>query len=114
MPDGTQIMSTLACGVNPTIFVKSKDIGLGKSETDVPLYDPFKIDHLRKQGAEMMELPLTDAVRVACVSPPLNYVASDGQQIKSSEIDIHGYISTPGRIHHAFTGTGALNLSCVS
>ena len=29
-------------------------------------------------------------------------------------MDLVGCIRTPGRIHHAFTGTGAINLACMA
>ena len=63
-----------------------------------------------------MGIPLTDAVRVSWVKSPINYTTSNGLQIESTDIDFAGCISTPGRVHHAFTGTGAINagsLACI-
>src|SRR3990167_10125398 len=61
-----------------------------------------------------MQIPNTSAVRVAWVSSPKDYTASDGSVILAMECDILSCISTEGRVHHAHTGTGAINLACAA
>ena len=63
-----------------------------------------------------MGIELTDAVRLAWIGPSKSYTTSNGEHTSNDSVDIVGCISTPGRVHHAFTGTGAINagsLSCI-
>ena len=43
------------------------------------------------------------------------YTTSDAQTVHESDADLVGCVTTPGRLHHhAFTGTGAINLACLA
>lgn len=115
LPNGQKIEGTIIQGVNPTIFVKAFDLGLsGKElpeEIDFKKLGPI-IKALSIEGASIMQIPYSSAIRVAWVAPPVDYTTSDGVKISKKETDILSRISTEGRVHHAHTGTGAINLAC--
>ncbi|RME32839.1 MAG: 2-methylaconitate cis-trans isomerase PrpF [Gammaproteobacteria bacterium] len=46
--------------------------------------------------------------KVAWVSPPRDYVTSQGERLSAQEMDLCARIFSLGRLHHAFTGTGAI------
>ncbi|HLB52865.1 MAG TPA: PrpF domain-containing protein [Chlamydiales bacterium] len=117
LPNGENIEATLICGANPTIFINALEIGLVGDELPGE-FDFQKIEKLIQnictEGAKIMQIPNTSAVRVAWVSSPKDYTASDGSVILAMECDILSRISTEGRVHHAHTGTGAINLACAA
>ncbi|HSX03623.1 MAG TPA: PrpF domain-containing protein [Rhabdochlamydiaceae bacterium] len=115
LPNGKKIEATLISGANPTIFVNATDLGLAGDE--LPKNLDFKkiellINALSFQGTQIMNIPNSLAVRVAWVSPPKDCRTSDDFNIKANECDLLSRIATEGRIHHAYTGTGAINLAC--
>lgn len=117
LTDGQAIQATLILGANPTIFVRASDMGLtGKENPTAELYDQIKGDImcLIEQGAQIMSIPVNPAIRVAWLAQPHPYQTTDGNTIQSSHFDISSRISTEGRVHHAHTGTGAINLACAA
>lgn len=107
LPDGKTFEATLICGANPSIFIHAQALGLIGTEL------PEQIDYHKLQptltaicraGASLMNIPFTAAVRVAWLSPPSS----------QEDCDIVSRIMTEGRIHHAHTGTGAINLACAA
>lgn len=115
LPNGEKIEATLISGANPTIFVNATDLGLAGDE--LPKNLDFKkiellINALSFQGTQIMNIPNSLAVRVAWVSTPKDCQTSDDSNIRANECDILSRITTEGRIHHAYTGTGAINLAC--
>jgi len=112
LPSGKTIPATLILGANPTIFVRAMDLDLGLSGGELPEEIDFQklspiIDHLGQQGADIMGIPYNAAVRLAWVSAPKNNNSNTSASIVSR-------ISTEGRVHHAHTGTGAINLACAA
>jgi len=110
-----QVMATLVCGTNPTVFVRAEDLGLAGTELPAEVnyaeLEP-EIEHIRKTAALMMGLEMpNDGLRVCWVASPKTYQATDGTTIEKEEINILARITTPGRVHHALTGTGAGNLA---
>ncbi len=117
LPDGKKIEATLMRSANPTIFVNAKDLGLENKETPIQInfanYEhTFQV--ICEQGAAIMEVPYTPAVRVAWLSPAKAYQTAEGEMIDQAEIDLISLIATEGRVHHAHTGTGAINLACAA
>ena len=109
-----EVPATLLCGTNPTVFVDATALGLSGAELpkDIP-YDLLLplIDELRARAAEKMGIALVDGLRVCWVAPAHGYTSSAGDSVLANDVDILARITTPGRVHHAITGTGAANLS---
>ena len=117
VPSST-VEASLVCAANPTIFVRAADLTLHNNpfplHADAAHLQPV-IDEIRRQGARQMGLPLTDAVRVSWLAPPQPYTTTAGAEVGPGEVDLRGCVTTPGRLyHHAFTGTGAINLACLA
>jgi 2-methylaconitate cis-trans-isomerase PrpF len=114
LPNQKEIDATLICGANPTIFIHACDIGLNgrelPEELDYQKLEPI-IKSLCFQAVKIMQIPYTSSMRVAWLASPENYITSDGVKISSADYDICSRISTEGRVHHAHTGTGAVNLA---
>ena len=63
----------------------------------------------------MLGIELSSAMRVVLVAPPRDYTASDGSRVAASDADLCAWVTTDGhRIHHAFTGTGSINLAAAA
>ncbi len=117
LPDGQRIEATLISGANPTIFIHASALGLTGDELpgEIVFSQIEKAIHaISMEAAKIMEVPYSSAIRVAWVSPPKNYTSSNGSKIDATECDILSRISTEGRVHHAHTGTGAINLACAA
>lgn len=117
LPDGSLVEATLVTPGNPTVLVSAKSCGLSGSELPADM-DYARIlplvEHLRRQAAPLLGVELSDQPRVAFLAPPQTYTASNGETICESSVQILSRISTPGRIHHAHTGTGSIALACAS
>ena len=74
-----------------------------------------EVDRLRAEAAALLGIELSSAMRVVLVAPPHDYAASDGSQVSASDADLCAWVTTDGhRIHHAFTGTGSINLAAAA
>ncbi|SPA57639.1 AcnD-accessory protein PrpF (fragment) [Cupriavidus taiwanensis] len=49
--------------------------------------------------------------KLAYVSPPAEYTASNGKVVSTGQIDIVARIFSMGLLHHAMTGTGAVAIA---
>jgi len=111
------VEASLVCAANPTIFVRAADLALDDPfppHSEARHLQPI-IDEIRRQGAQLMGVDLTDAVRVSWLAPPCKYTSTAGIELEPHEVDLTGSVTTPGRLyHHAFTGTGAINLACLA
>eukprot|EP00802_Teleaulax_amphioxeia_P017876 Tamp_18046.p1 GENE.Tamp_18046~~Tamp_18046.p1 ORF type:complete len:425 (+),score=35.91 Tamp_18046:157-1275(+) len=118
LPTSGNIEASIVCAANPTIFVRAQDLGLESSPFPPPSsskrLEPL-IEAIRLEGSRLMGLPLTDAIRVSWISASTELKATDGAQMRAQDMDLAACITTPGRLHHhAFTGTGAINLACLA
>ena len=74
-----------------------------------------EVDGLRAEAAALLGIELSSAMRVVLVAPPHDYTASDGSRVAASDADLCAWVTTDGhRIHHAFTGTGSINLAAAA
>lgn len=117
LDNGKKIETTLICGANPTIFIRAIDLGLSGAELpqeiDFCSIEPM-IQEVSIKAAKVMGISYSPAIRLAWLSSPQDYTTSSGVHITAKEYDILSRISTEGRVHHAYTGTGAINLACAA
>jgi len=52
--------------------------------------------------------------KLALVSPPADYVASNGKAVRADAIDLVARIFSMGKLHHAMTGTGAVAIAAAA
>lgn len=117
LEDGSQVEATLVTAGNPTIFVPADVVGLRGSELpgemDYSRILPV-VDRLRAQAAPLFGIEVSDQPRVSFVAQPGCYVSTAGDAVDENAMDLLARISTPGRIHHAFTGTGSIAIACAA
>ncbi|GBG34042.1 Aconitate-delta-isomerase 1 [Hondaea fermentalgiana] len=113
LENGQDISATLVLGANPTVFVQPSALGLDGKELpeDVDFASLWPtLRHLMAQAADRMGIEYSAAMRVCWVSPTRDYSCTDGATVSASDVDLLSRITTEGRVHHAHTATGALNL----
>lgn len=115
--DGSPVEATLVMAGNPTVFVSAAAAGLDGTELpeqmDYSIILPL-VEHLRAQAAPLLGIALSDQPRVAFVAAPRAYESSSGEVFGADAAHLLSRISTPGRIHHAHTGTGSIALACAA
>lgn len=124
IPGFGKIEATMINAGNPTVIVEAKAFGL----TGIELQDAVNSDErilnlceaIRAHGAVAMGLAATVAEattkrpatpKLAFVSAPRDYVASNGEPVDKSDIDLTARILSMGKLHHAMTGTGAIAIA---
>ena len=117
LSNGRKIAATLILGANPTIFINPAELELSGKELAKEI-DFKKIEHLinaiAMAGAAIMNIPYTPAIRVSWITEAEDYTTVDDIFIEQNSTDILARISAEGRVHHAYTGTGAINLACAA
>lgn len=109
---GSEVEVSLVKAGNSAVVVRGEDLGVMGMEAPLP-WD--EIDQLRAQAAQSLGIELTSGLRVILVGPPAPYTSSDGTAISAEDIQLTARITTDGhRVHHAFTGTGSLNLAAAA
>jgi probable AcnD-accessory protein PrpF len=124
VPGVGRIEATLINAGNPTVFVDAVSLGLKGTELqeavngDAALLE--RCERVRAQGAVAMgiakDVGEASALRlhtpkIAFVSPPQSYTASDGKAVPAADIGITVRIFSMGKLHHAMTGTGAVAIA---
>jgi probable AcnD-accessory protein PrpF len=109
---------------NPTVFIRADALRLSGRELpesvnrDARLLARFEA--VRAHAAVVMGLArsVDDATRnrpatpkLALVAPPAAYRSSAGVEVSKDSIDVLARIVSMGKLHHAFTGTGAIALA---
>jgi len=127
VPGIGSIAATLIDAGNPTIFIDAGVLGLTGTELpslvnqDADLLARAEV--IRATGAVAMGLAGSieeaSALRphtpkLAFVSPPADYVASDGRPVARDAIHLVARIFSMGQLHHAMTGTGAVALAAAA
>lgn len=108
---------------NATVFVHESALGLSGKET----YDDInnnhklleKIEAIRCAASVKMDLTRTideaskrpGTPKLSFVNKPRDYINSQGEMIKEDEMDVYARIFSMGKLHHAFTGTGAIAIA---
>lgn len=118
-----KIKVTLIDAGNPTVFVKAKDLDL----TGLELQDDInsqpkllhKLEQIRAHAAVAMGLAETPeqaskerpaTPKISFVAKPADYVSTAGKAISKADYDLSARIVSMGKLHHAYTGTGAIAL----
>jgi hypothetical protein len=112
---------------NPAVFVAADQIGLRGDEMQKDINSNpkllAKLELIRSHAAVRMGLASTveeaTAVRLhtpklAFLSKPCQYTASNGKVVEPSSIDLNARIVSMGKLHHAMTGTGAIALAAAA
>ncbi|RZT97714.1 PrpF domain-containing protein [Rivibacter subsaxonicus] len=111
LPDGTTIEATLLTAGNPSVIVRAVDLGLDASEA-APRIDAdaellARLEAIRAAGAVAMGLATSaeQATRDRPATPKIAWVG------RGADGELSARILSMGRLHHAFTGTGAIALA---
>jgi probable AcnD-accessory protein PrpF len=118
------IEASLINAGNPTIFVRAADLDLTGTESPADFNRDAALlarcEAIRAHGAVAMGLAARpeDATaqrphtpKLAFVAPARAYRATDGSLIAASAVDLVARILSMGKLHHAFTATGAVALA---
>lgn len=124
IPGIGSVRATLINAGNPTVIVAASALGLIGTEMQADVNGDAALlarcETLRAHAAVTMGLAgsADEATRLrpatpklAFVSRPSAYVASNGKCIESGMIDVVARILSMGQLHHALTGTGAVALA---
>ncbi|CAJ1445225.1 unnamed protein product [Effrenium voratum] len=117
LADGRQVEATLVTAGNPTVFLPAKAANLQGTELPADLdYQQLLplVEEVRHLAAPLFGIEVSDQPRVSFVAAPEAYATSGGEKVAAEAMDLLARISTPGRIHHAFTGTGSIALACAA
>ncbi len=124
IPGIGRIEATLLTAGNPTVFIEAAALGLSGKElpefvnADAALL--ARCETIRATASVMMGLATDTAnatqerpatPKLSWVAPPASYITSAGVMVETHQIDVLARILSMGRLHHAFTGTGAIALA---
>ncbi len=117
-----EIEASLIYAGNASVFIRAEVLGLHGGELPSMLdSNPAllkEIETIRCEAAVMMglaesaeqaqrERPSTP--KLAFVSCPQDYTSTAGDQLRAEDMDLCARIASMGRMHHAYTGTGAIS-----
>ena len=108
---------------NATVFIHEGSLGLIGKETydeinnDVELLN--KVEEIRCAASVKMGLTQTTdeakqrpgTPKLCFVNKPRDYINTQGEIIRKIDMDIYARIFSMGKLHHAFTGTGAIAIA---
>lgn len=120
---GTVEATLINAGI-PTVFVDAGALRLKGTELQEEVNGDEAIlgrcEFVRAHGAVAMGLAATvneastkclHTPKLAFVSPPQSYIASNGKPVDAGEIGLTARIISMGKLHHAMTGTGAVAIA---
>lgn len=114
LPDGSTLDASLIDAGNPTVFVRAADLGLRGDETGHALSaeQQQKLEWARCAGAVKMKLgPDADTIqRERPATPKISFLSPASQP----GCALTARIVSMGRLHHAYTGTGAIALAAAA
>lgn len=127
VPGVGSIPATLITAGNPTVFVPAAALGLTGTERQAEVNTQpallQRLEAVRAAGAVAMglatsaeqatrERPATP--KLAWVAPPAAYTTPSGAVVAATDVDLVARIVSMGKLHHAFTGTGAVALAAAA
>ncbi|OHX10750.1 hypothetical protein BI347_19745 [Chromobacterium sphagni] len=112
LPDGSHVEATLVDAGNPTVFVRARDFGLKGCETaaQIALATLRRLELARATAAVAMGLAedIFAAERERPAIPRISFLSASGEP----DCQLNARILSMDRVHHAYTGTGAIALAC--
>lgn len=124
VPGVGSFSATLINAGNPTVIVEAASLGLRGDELQKDVNPHAELlarcEAIRAQGAVAMKLANSaeEATRLrpatpklAFVTAPSRYIASNGKVVAAEDIDLNARMLSMGVLHHALTGTGAIALA---
>lgn len=114
LPDGQQLAATLIDAGNPTLFVRAADFGLHGEERGEELDATAlkRLEWARCAGAVRMGLG-SDPQQISRerpATPKISFLSPT----RSADCALTARILSMGRLHHAYTGTGAIALAAAA
>jgi hypothetical protein len=114
-----KISVSIVDAANPVVFVPASQIGLTGTEIDEidAAQNRSKLEAIRSHAAVLIGLVRSpeEATRksqavpkMAIVSPPQSYKATNGEVIDASHIDVTARIMSMGALHRSYAVTGAI------
>lgn len=127
IPDFGPLEVTLINAGIPSIFVRASALGLSGVELQSDVNGNPELlaqaETIRAYCAVLMGVAKSTSEathlrphtpKLAFVSEPKAYTASNGKQVITDEIQINARIFSMGKLHHAMTGTGAIALAAAA
>ena len=124
VPGGGDIEMTMINAGNPTIFIHADVLGLKGNELQKDVNGNAALlaraEAIRACAAVKMGLAESmdqatelrpHTPKLAFVSAPDGYTASNGKQVDATSVDLNARIFSMGKLHHAMTGTGAVAIA---
>ncbi len=108
---------------NATVFVHESALGLTGKETPDEINNDDellnKVEAIRCTASVKMGLSKTieeagkrpGTPKLSFVNKPRDYINSQGEIINTNDMDVYARIFSMGKLHHAFTGTGAIAIA---
>ncbi len=123
LENGCQITASLINAGNATVFLTAESLGLIGTElpdeinSDTALLE--KVEKIRCAAAVAMGLAQTveqaekqpGTPKLSFVSKAKTYQTTQGCSLEANEMDLCARIFSMGKLHHAFTGTGAIAIA---
>lgn len=118
LQNGRKVRGSLVDAANPSVFVKAVDIGLTGRELPADAESNPDIigmmEDIRTTAAVMMGLSSSKektgpaVPKVALVAAPQDYMTSDGDVIKASEVDLLARTKAMAVLHKTYAVTGGI------
>ena len=123
VPDYGDFEVSLVYAGNATVFLHAESLGLNGTElpTEIDQDQALlnKVEAIRCQAAVQMGLAESieeasarpSTPKLAFVSKAQTYINTQQAEVAENEIDLCARIFSMGKLHHAFTGTGAIAIA---
>jgi 2-methylaconitate isomerase len=118
-----KIQVSLINAGHPTVFVRASAFGLKGNELPDSIYRDKKLldklNAVRERAAVTMGLErdprestisLSEVPQLAWLAPPMAYRTASGRDVAAYEYDVLARVMSMGRVHPAFTDSGAIAL----
>lgn len=127
VPGVGSIEATMISAGFPMIFIEAASLGLKGTELQGDINGNKELlaraEAIRAHGAVAMGLAESageatakrpHSPKLAFIAPPASYKASDGKAVAAGSIDLLVRVFSMGPMHHAMTGTGAVNIAAAA